>query len=392
VNVLLISPNGLQELSGGGLYVRSLVQALCGASAVSQLTVLSKQMPNADVYQPPSHCRAVYLKKNVLRDVAARAALCPTYLQTYRGLLARHAADADVVMFHNSRCGRLMTDMRGAMPGKTFAVLSDNVEAELQRQHRGGNALQKLTAAIDTWLIQRSEAPCQHADFMTFITEADRILFQRLYGLPPRTGVLPISLPRGEVPLQRTATPHPVRKVLFTAHFGFAPNRTALAHFAETAALFRTMPTTAGQGAMPVEFVVAGAKAAEMAAPYPHLHVVDGPDGDEMAATFASADVYLAPVSWGSGMKTKVAEALSYGIPVICLPNAAVGYEAALSDNQYRRAICVVDSISSMANEVHRILQSSNAEALRRAAFEAFDALYSQASQTRRFEKLLCPQ
>ncbi|MNT29851.1 hypothetical protein D3C72_1656130 [compost metagenome] len=201
--------------------------------------------------------------------------------------------------------------------------------------------------------------------------------------MPARTGILPISLSRGEPDAQRLVDSAAHPQILFTAHFGFAPNQTALHHFAEVANAFKESADT------PVQFVVAGARAAEMAAPYPCLQVIDNPDPDRMSAAFASAAVYLAPVSWGSGMKTKVAEALSYGIPVICMPNAAVGYEAMLSDERYREAISVVENVPQMARTLHRILQTPDQGSLRNAASAAFDALYSQASQTRRLELLL---
>jgi len=386
VKILLISPNGLQELSGGGLYLRSLAQALCAVHGVNRLTVISKEMGNGEAFNFPANCERIYLEKNKARDVAARVRLYPTYLVTHRETLIRHARSADVVLFHNSRCGGLMADMRRQMPDKTFGILSDNVEAELKRQHRDGDVLRQVSNALDTWLIRRAEAPCRAADFMTFITDADRKLFDTQYGIPARTGILPISLTRGEPDVRAANVTNTVPKVLFTAHFGFGPNQTALRDFGEVARLFGE------QSDMQVEFIVAGARAAEMAVPYPQLSVIDSPSPSQMSAIFASATVYLAPVSWGSGMKTKVAEALSFSLPVICMPNAAVGYETALADTQYRQAICVVDSAQQMANTLHRILQSRDLPQLRNAASAAFNALYSQASQTRRFELLLLAQ
>ncbi|MEM5427368.1 glycosyltransferase [Cupriavidus oxalaticus] len=385
MNVLLISPNGLQELSGGGLYLRSLAQALCASPTVSRLTVMSKSMGSAEKFEFPASCKRIYLKKNKLRDVVARLGLCPTYLMTYRSRLAREARDADVILFHNSRLGRLMSGIRKDVPGKTFGILSDNVEAVLKGQHRGENLLQRVCDALDTQLIRHAEAPSRSADFMTFITEADRSLFASEYGIPARTGILPISLSRGVPDMIGGADTDRPAQVLFTAHFGFAPNQTALRHFAEVAKTFTDSGST-------VQFVVAGARAAEMAEPYRWLHVIDSPEPGRMSAAFASASVYLAPVSWGSGMKTKVAEALSFGLPVICMPNAAVGYEAMLSDDRYRQAICVVDDVAEMTQNLHRILQTGDRASLRNAAFAAFDALYSQASQTRRLELLLLAQ
>jgi len=384
VKVLLVSPNGLQELSGGGLYLRSIAQSLCNSPEITELTVISKDVGRRDAFEVSSKCRALYLRKSAWRDVLARVVLCPTFLRTYRSAITAQARSADVIMFHNSRCGGLMRHARRKVPGKTYAILSDNVEAELKRQHRETNMLRKVTNDLETWIIRRNEALASAADLMTFITEADRTLFSECYGAPRRDGILPIALPRGNAIAggEGSQQGRPAR-VLFTAHFGFAPNKKALENFAEVARKFRLLSP------LPVEFVAAGAKAAEAAAGYPEIHAIDSPSPDLMAATLASASVYLAPVDWGSGMKTKVAEAMSYGLPVICMPNAAVGYEAVLSDPGFQGTVHVVDSISRMAEVLHNFLQSPDLRPGREKVLGAFDTLYSYASQTRRLENLL---
>ncbi len=181
---------------GGGLYLRSL------AGAVMRRTRRDRGSPSSArtwgpemAFVPPAHCRTVYLRKNKVRDILARTRLYPTYLITYLSRLVRHAREADIVLFHNSRCGLLMDIIRRRVPGKTYAILSDNVEGELQRQHIGGNVLRQVSQAVG--FVAHSplaEGACRSADFMTFITEADRTLFANHFGHPARTGVLPISL------------------------------------------------------------------------------------------------------------------------------------------------------------------------------------------------------
>jgi len=385
MKVLLISPNGLQELSGGGLYLRSIAQALCAAAPVSEVVIMSKNVGESRAFAAPPHCTTLYLHKDARRDIAARVLLSPTYLATHRATILQQAACADLILLHNSRCGPLLRYLRRKLPGKRFGIISDNVEAALKRGHESANMLQHVTNALETWIIGRAEAMCREADFVTYITEADRQLFQETYGTVSASMVLPITLPRGaRGPAARAWTRGAPATVLFTGHFGFAPNRKALEDFATAAHLF------AGRNAgVEVRFVAAGAQAATAGSLYRQIEVVDSPSTAEMAALFAATTVYLAPVCWGSGMKTKVAEALSYGLPVVCMPNAAVGYEATLANPRFNAAVSVVNTPQEMASTLHELLQDPNLLIPHQAACEAFDALYSLESQTKRLETLL---
>ena len=55
------------------------------------------------------------------------------------------------------------------------------------------------------------------------------------------------------------------------------------------------------------------------------ISLIDTPP--EMEVYFRKADIYIATVFDGAGMKVKVAEALSYGLPVIGTPHSFIGYE-----------------------------------------------------------------
>lgn len=56
-----------------------------------------------------------------------------------------------------------------------------------------------------------------------------------------------------------------------------------------------------------------------------NVTLIDTPD--DMTEYFLNADCYIAPIFDGAGMKVKVAEALSYGLPVIGTTHAFIGYE-----------------------------------------------------------------
>lgn len=58
---------------------------------------------------------------------------------------------------------------------------------------------------------------------------------------------------------------------------------------------------------------------------FQRIKIVDSPE--DMHLIFEEADICVAPIFDGAGMKIKVAEALSEGLPVIGTPHAWIGYE-----------------------------------------------------------------
>ena len=383
IKVLIVSLNGVQELSGGGLYLRSVVTAFASLSNVREVTVISKEVGEQSVALPEG-IRYVYVPKTVRSDIVSRAMLNPTFLGTSIGLIAQHAQEADLVVLHNSRCGRILSTLKQQLPGKRFGIISDNSEYDLRRQHGANNVLRKLERAIDSFEIYAAERRCLQADFISFITRKDRAVYVARYGQPAVHEILPITVEAGVAAAELKTTQRPC--VIFTGHFGFAPNVSALQAFAKAAEQFYL----SGMG-LEVSFAAAGAGLLRCSVPGgEHFEKLESPSSTQMQAFFRSASAYLAPVSWGSGMKTKVAEALSYGLPVICLENAAEGYEDVLSSDRYRCVIEVVQDVGQMVRALAALFADPD-ELLRRRllALEAFHLYLSPDSQARRMQSLI---
>lgn len=382
IKVLIVSLNGVQELSGGGLYLRSVVTAFAGLGQVSEVTVISKEVGEKSVTLP-DNVRYVYVPKTVRSDIVSRAMLNPTFLGTSTGLIAQHAQKADLVVLHNSRCGRILSTLKRQLPGKRFGIISDNSEYDLRRQHEANSFLRKLERKIDSCEIYAAEKRCLQADFISFITRKDRDVYIARYGQPAVHEILPITVEAGISAADLRPTQRP--RVIFTGHFGFAPNVSALQMFAQAAEQFRL--SAVGHE---VSFAAAGANLSKCSMAGEHFERLESPSSVQMQAFFRGASVYLAPVAWGSGMKTKVAEALSYGLPVICLANAAEGYEDVLSSDRHRCVIEVVKDVGQMVRGLAALFADPD-ELLRRRqlALEAFHLYLSPASQARRMHALI---
>lgn len=381
MRVTVVSLNGLQELSGGGLYLRSLVQGVLDTGLVADLTVVSKKISDRD--RPFRHdgVHEIELKKNAFLDICARVRLHPTFLGMYQKAIFAACENSDLIIFHNSRCGLILQSLKKRFPGKKILLATDNVEADLMRQHcAAAKGLSKYSARIEEFEICRAEKASCLADGLTFITHADQSLFEVHYGTHAVTGILPITV---STPVEKnvTKTGHGRCYVLFTGHFGFQPNVDSLQVLLQVA---QQINEGVPEGSR-VEFVVAGAGLDKLGSPGVHgVTYQSSPSVDEMDALFRGAACYLAPVLWGSGMKTKVAEALSYGLPVVAMPNASVGYESLLMDADAIQALEVAHDVPGLVAGIRRRMASVRLDEDRQVAREAFEKWYSSKAQSRR--------
>lgn len=89
---------------------------------------------------------------------------------------------------------------------------------------------------------------------------------------------------------------------------------------------------------------------------------------DDMNILFSKASIYIAPIFWGAGVKVKICEALSYGLPIILTHHANIGYE--LINNE--EAI-ITDSAKEMRELIIELLANDDKRVrISKGAFNAF--------------------
>lgn len=388
MRVSVVSLNGLQELSGGGLYLRSLVRALIATDIADKITVISKKILAQDIAFEHDQVQEIALEKGLTQDVFARILLHPTFLGVYTNIIVDACQGSDLIIVHNSRCGLILRKIKHHFPNVPIIMVSDNIEADLMLQtQQGKKRRNRIQALLEQFEIRRAERYCKYADAVSFITRSDLDLFEKMYGKPVVTAVLPVTV-NTALPFDKNSAIGVSMKVLFTGHFGFQPNIDALQILLKVA---ETLQST--QSNFDVKFVVAGANLDRL--PTPALSNVvyrTSPTISEMDKLFREASCYIAPVLWGSGMKTKVAEALSYGLPVVALPNASVGYEELLADPSFASALHVAVDVPGLVQRLQDMQDKDTLAKARLIAFQAYQRWYSDAAQSRRlialFERL----
>ena len=102
------------------------------------------------------------------------------------------------------------------------------------------------------------------------------------------------------------------------------------------------------------------------------IRLIESPE--TMNPFFMSSDMVLAPIFSGSGMKVKVAEAMSYGLPVITTSHGAIGYEIENGVDGY-----VVHSAFEFSNAIRKYHTLSDIEKMEfsKRVYRKYESKYS---------------
>lgn len=214
-----------------------------------------------------------------------------------------------------SNLGRIAAGVKQALPRTEIFTFCHNVEARFfmgalrrrPRPHAAGVLFANYVA---------ERLAVRHSDRLIALNERDSAGFKRLYGRAA-TDLLPMAM-RDQLP-PGTAEAGDVAPDAYALFVGgaFYANQQGIAWYAREVAPHLTLPTVVvgkGMEAMRDELERA-----------PNMQVVGAVDS--LAEWYRNARVAIAPIFDGSGMKTKIAEALMFGKPVAGTSEAFVGYE-----------------------------------------------------------------
>lgn len=390
MKIVLISPNSIGELTGGGLYLRGLVQSILRLTKANGDTLKVICKSGGDVSTFSDGVDYVFLPKHKWADLFSRLLGSPTFLLYYAKRILTAAREADILLLHNSRTGRLLSWLLARGVRCKTITLADNVEYDLVNEifsRSIGRA--KIVSRLERLLVKGAEElSVQNSDCLSFITAADQSRFLAFYDNLPPSYILPVTIPGHDIESwSKTKSPDRIMPmVLFTGTFSFPPNVDAVRIFDQVSAQVRSV---LGQN---VVFTAAGRSLSRLDG-LQNITLVSDPSAEEMEMLFQEAALYLAPVAWGSGMKTKVAEALSYSCPVLCLPNAAVGYEEiASSVNGPEECLMIASDAASMADLTVEWLRDGAIHKRGERARQMYLRHLSNKSLSERISKILYPK
>lgn len=214
-------------------------------------------------------------------------------------------------------------------------------------------------------LAYANEKKCiRYSTKILYLTEIDRNHFRELYGEENKYVHYPICVNHFD---KRALIDNKKPYILITGSLWFGPNADGTLWF-----LRKVWPILREDIGKKYDLVIAGARPRDeikdIAEQDELIHLYDTPES--IAPFYNSASAYVAPIFYGAGMKVKVAEALSCGLPVIATKHALAGYEAV---EKYTYPAEVEEEF---VTQIIKAL-SDNDEALKDQILNAFEENYS---------------
>lgn len=233
-------------------------------------------------------------------------------------LCARIVADRiSDVFFDGSNLGAAAAAVARRHPGVRIVSFFHNVEArffaEALRSQPSARALAVLAANY-----RAERAAVRSSDRLVCLSARDGAMLGRVYGRRA-DAIAPMAM-IDALPVDAPPPPRSERPFLLFVGGGFYANRDGIRWFARDVAPRLSIGTVVvGQGMEPLR--------AELA-DKPAVTVIGATD--DLPGWYRRAALVVAPIFAGSGMKTKVAEALMFGKHVVATPEALSGYGEAV--------------------------------------------------------------
>ncbi len=167
---------------------------------------------------------------------------------------------------------------------------------------------------------KREKYMLKKSDLVLAITDIDKKQLIKLYGIPDKKiEIFPVSVNLAENDKSFDGRIGNKIKCLITGSLWFGPNADATVWF-----LKEVYPAVKDI----CDLTIAGFRPNEQIKQCCHeskVRLVDSPE--DMKPYFHESEMVLAPIFDGGGMKVKIAEALSYALPVITTNHGNIGYD-----------------------------------------------------------------
>lgn len=332
----------------------------------------------------------VNFNKNKFIDSYTRIRLHSSFLFFYVEEICKaiYNYNPQVVIIGRSRLGFLAKRLKELLPSVIIITNFDNIEfdyVDAQFAQKTG-----LTGIIvKTWekyAVKQDEYNCiKYSNKFIFLSKRDQERAEKIYGVinEDNSYVFPICLKETVELNKKTKN----KNLIFIGNLEYAANIKSIKWFIKNV----WMPYYSDS--KDIILNIAGKSADSVLNQYKDIENIKiYSDFKNVADIVYRNSLYIAPIQTGAGMKVKIAEALSMGLPIIGTDEALVGYEDAeeyltKEEGFLIRANSVKDYRKYI--EEYKIMPKEKLEEISRNNKKAFNLFYSYNQAKNILQKII---
>ena len=332
----------------------------------------------------------VILNKNKFIDIYTRIKLHSSFLFFYTEKICKAVYDFNpqIIIIGRSRLGFLAKRLRELLPSSIIITNFDNIEFDYveaqfaQKTGLIGNVIKKW----EKYAVKRDEYNCiNYSDKFVFLSKRDQERAEKIYGVinEDNSYIFPICLKETVDINKKTEN----KNLIFIGNLEYAANIKSIIWFIENV----WIPYYSN--AKDIILNIAGKSANSVLNKYKDIENIKiYSDFKNVSDIVYKNSLYIAPIQTGAGMKVKIAEALSMGLPIIGTDEALVGYEdaeeyLAKEEGFFIRANSVKDYQKYI--EEYKNMQKEKLEEISRNNKKVFNLFYSYNQAKNILQKII---
>lgn len=257
--------------------------------------------------------------------------------------------DADIIILGNSRMGFIAKEIKKNNDEIFIIGHFDNIELDyLKAYSLAYNSFKaKLFKFIESKAVRRDEKMFNdNIDLGLFLTERDLIRAKKLYDFKGDYRILGVCLNKIDYSLK--AANNYDLNLIFLASLWYGSNIEAIKWF------LNNVWSEINKLDYDLQLIIGGSNPSHNFLKY--LGAVKNvkvyPNFKNKENIIPKNSVFISPIQTGSGMKVKVAEALSMGLAVIASQESLIGYEEAINDQENKAIINEVRTASEYIDKI----------------------------------------
>ena len=298
------------------LYVVEQIEGAFGGGVINRrnLKLLRQSGHDVELYMiiPPKLSLTQRLWEKV-KDYRVYGGLSGKSIEEIENRLRTEKFDAVFVTY--SRYGALVRRLKKHFAALEIVTFFHNVEVvyAYQEARTQTNILKAWISTALTYVAEK--ASVRYSDKLVGLNQRDASLLKKIYHRDVDV-ILPTSFEDMGADWEKGTSVHSPLRYLFVGS-AFYANIQGIRWFVE-----QVLPSVKGE-----LYVVGRGIAAELEgyANQARLHIVG--EVEDLREWYLRTDIVVCPIFLGSGMKTKTAEAMMYGKPIVGTREAFVGYE-----------------------------------------------------------------